>query len=72
MPENDSTEERSTRRYANSYKIMQVIVFLIIQLILLPLSIIGYIFIVIKVMLFAKKHGISAWAIKVTAGFRAS
>ena len=46
----------------NLGKMIQFIVFLIIQLALLPLSIIGYIFAVVKVMLYAKKHGISVTA----------
>ncbi len=41
-------------------KMVQFTIFAIIQLPLLPLSIIGYIFLVVKVLLYAKKHGISA------------
>jgi len=43
-----------------SIKMVQFTIFAIIQLALLPLSIIEYIFAVVKVMLYSKKHGISA------------
>ena len=43
----------------NLGKMLQFIVFLIIQLALLPLTIIGYVYIVVKAVLYAKKHGIS-------------
>ena len=46
----------------NLGKMLQFIVFLIIQLVLLPLTIIGYIFSVVKALLYTKKHGISATA----------
>ncbi len=45
---------------ANLGKMIQFTIFAIIQLALLPLSIIGYIFLVVKVLLYSKKHGISA------------
>lgn len=44
----------------NLVKMVQFIVFLIIQLVLLPVTIIGYIFLVVKVLLYSKKYGISA------------
>jgi len=43
-------------------KLVQFIVFFIIQLPLLPLTIIGYIFLVVKVLLYSKKHGLSVTA----------
>ncbi|MCD4783982.1 MAG: SAM-dependent methyltransferase [Candidatus Eremiobacteraeota bacterium] len=43
-------------------KLFQFLVFIIIQLVLLPLSIIGYVFMFVKVLLYSKKHGISATA----------
>ena len=46
----------------NLGKMLQFIVFLIIQLPLLPLAIIGYIFSVVKALLYTKKHGISGTA----------
>jgi len=46
----------------NLVKMVQFIVFLIIQLPLLPLTIIGYIFSVVKALLYTKKHGISGTA----------
>lgn len=43
-------------------KMMQFIVFLIIQIPLLPLTIIGYIFAVVKALLYSKKYGMSVTA----------
>jgi hypothetical protein len=40
----------------------QFIVFLIIQVVLLPLTIIGYIFTLVKALLYSRKYGISATA----------
>jgi len=41
---------------------IQFTIFAIIQLVLLPLTIIGYIFSVVKALLYSKKHGISGTA----------
>ncbi len=41
------------------YEIFQFAIFLIIQLLLLPLTVIGYIVLVAKVMRYSKKHGLS-------------
>jgi len=62
MPKNDSTKKDLTVVFRTLIKIVQFIVFLIIQLVLLPLTIIGYIFLVVKVMLYSKKYGISVTA----------
>ena len=62
MPKNDSTKKELPAVLRILIKMVQFIVFLIIQLPLLPLTIIGYIFLVVKVMLYSKKHGLSATA----------
>jgi len=46
----------------NLVKMVQFIVFAIIQLVFLPLTIIGYIFLVVRSMHYSKKHGLSATA----------
>ena len=46
----------------NLGKMIQFAIFAIIQLPLLPLAIIGYIFSVVKALLYTKKHGISGTA----------
>ena len=43
-------------------RMAQFIVFLIIQIVLLPLTIIGYIFAVVKALLYSRKYGISLTA----------
>ena len=60
MP-NDSTKEVPPGS-RSLIKMGQFIVFLIIQVVLLPLTIIGYIFAVVKILLYSKKYGISATA----------
>jgi len=46
----------------NLVKMVQFIVFAIIQLVFLPLTIIGYIFLVVRSMHYSKKHGLLATA----------
>ncbi|MBA7704104.1 hypothetical protein ES703_112904 [subsurface metagenome] len=60
MPKNDSTRKELPAVLRTFIKIVQLIIFAIIQLVLLPLTITGYIFLVVKVLLYSKKHGISA------------
>jgi len=60
MSEKKYYKERITNKFSNFIKMFQFVIFAIIQLVLLPLTIIGYVFIVVKVLLYSKKHGISA------------
>ena len=61
MP-NDSTKEEVPPRSQRLIRMGQFIVFLIIQIPLLPLTIIGYIFAVVKALLYSRKYGISVTA----------
>ncbi|MQY56403.1 MAG: SAM-dependent methyltransferase [Dehalococcoidia bacterium] len=62
MPRNYSSKKELPVALRFIIKPFQFIVFLIIQLPLLPLTIFGYIFIVVKAMIYTKKHGVSATA----------
>lgn len=62
MQKNDSTKKELPIVLRILIKMVQFIVFAIIQLVLLPLTIVGYIFIVVKALLYSKKHGISVTA----------
>ncbi len=55
----DSTKAPRSQRLI---RMGQFIVFLIIQIVLLPLTIIGYIFAVVKALLYSRKYGISVTA----------
>ena len=60
MTNNDSTQKELSIILRSLIKLVQFIIFLIIQFPLLPLTIIGYILTVVKIMLYSKKHGLSA------------
>jgi methyltransferase (TIGR00027 family) len=62
MTKKDSTQKELSIILRFLIKLVQFIVFLIIQLVFLPLTIIGYIFLVVRAMHYSKKHGLSATA----------
>ena len=62
MPDKLRSFNISIRTLERSIETIQFMIFAIIQLLLLPLTIIGYVFSVIKAMYFSRKFGISGTA----------